>query len=487
MSVRVRFAPSPTGTLHLGSARSALYNWLFARHHGTDAVYVLRIEDTDQERSTPEHVAQALRVFRWLGLDWDEGPEIGGPYAPYFQSQRDDAYGAALTTLMAGSRAYRCFCTKDELDAARKAAQAAKQPFVYPGSCRSLPAAESEQRAAAGEAFTVRFRVTDGGTTVVQDIVLGEMSFENDLMGDFVIARQDGSPLYNFANVVDDAAMAITHVIRGNDHMSNTPKQILIYEALGHPVPQFGHLPLIVGDGGAKLSKRKDHQAVVEFFAHEGYVAEAVRNGLALLGWSKDDTTNVMTTDELVEHFKLERVRKSPAKLDYEKIRWLNGQHLRAMSPSRFGEEYAAWREEWLPADDERTPWAAAVTPEQAAYLAQEKVDTLGEVPALVSFLVEPFEMTDAAWERLVKVDEAAVVLEAVTGALQAVEVFDAEQVEAALRGVCAQLEQKPRVVFGPVRFAVTGRTVTPGLFESIVTLGRERTMDRLAQARARL
>jgi glutamyl-tRNA synthetase len=485
--VRVRFAPSPTGTLHLGSARSALYNWLYARHHGEQGTYVLRIEDTDQERSTPEHVEQALAVFRWLGLEWDEGPGVDGPHAPYFQSQRDDAYRARLAELRTSGRAYPCFCTKEQLAADRAAADAAKRPFVYTGRCRDLAEEERERRIAAGEQHVIRFQVPDEGTTVVADMILGDTSFENALVGDFVIARSDGSPLYNFANVVDDAAMAITHVIRGNDHLSNTPRQILLYEALGEPVPAFAHVPMILGPDGAKLSKRHVHASTVEQLAIEGYVPEAVRNGLALLGWSKDDVTEQMTTQEMIEHFDVARVKKSPAKVDYDKLRWLNAQHLRAMTPEEFGREFDAWRTDWLPADDERAQWAALVTPEQAAYLTQEKVETLGDVPGLVAFLQEPFEMTDAAWQKLLKAADAAMILEHVARELEALDTFDVESVEAALRGLCEQLDRKPGKLFGPVRFAVTGRSITPGLWESIVTLGRERTLQRIAHARARL
>lgn len=487
MTVRVRFAPSPTGTLHLGSARSALYNWLYARHHGVDGTYVLRIEDTDQQRSTPEHVEQALAVFRWLGLEWDEGPEVSGSYGPYFQSERFDAYRARLEELRSAGRAYRCFCSKQQLEADRAAAEAERRPFVYPGRCREISPEEGERRAAAGDDHVVRFRVPDEGTTVVEDLILGDTVFENALVGDFVIARADGSPLYNFANVVDDAHMRITHVVRGNDHLSNTPKQIMLYEALGEPVPVFAHVPMILGPDGAKLSKRHVHASTVEQLAAEGYVPEAVRNGLALLGWSKDDVTEVMTTTEMVEAFDVARVKKSPAKVDYDKLRWLNGQHLRMMSPEQFAEAFDAWRTNWLDAADERSHWAAAVTPEQAAYLAQEKVETLGEVPGLVAFLREPFEMTDEAWGRLLKVDDADLVLEHASSALRQSDGFDAATIEAALRELCETLGKKPGKLFGPIRFAVTGRTVTPGLFESIATLGRERTIERIAQARARL
>jgi glutamyl-tRNA synthetase len=485
--IRLRFAPSPTGTLHIGTARSALFNWLWARHHGSNGTYVLRIEDTDQERSTPEHVQQALRMFRWLGLDWDEGPDVGGPYGPYFQSERTGGYVEALERLLDNGRAYRCFCTKEQLDADRTAAQAAGAPFVYTGRCRNLDAGDARSRADAGEAHTIRFSIPTDGSIVVDDLVLGPTEFENALIGDFVIARSDGSPLYNFANVVDDAAMHITHVIRGNDHLSNTPKQMHLYEALGYDVPAFAHLPMIHGPDGAKLSKRRHHTATLEQLAEQGYLPAAVRNGLALLGWSRDADTTVMSTEELIEAFEITRVKKSPASIDYDKLTSINAKHLRALAPAAFSQAYETWRDEWLHEDDERYADAFAAGGKEAAYLVQEKVETLGEVPALIGFLSEPFAMQEAAWERIAKVEDAGRVLDLVRDRLTELATFDANSVEGVLRGLCTELDAKPKVVFTPVRIAVTGRTITPGLFESIAVLGRERTIERIDVARERL
>ena len=487
-SVRVRFAPSPTGTLHLGSARSALYNWLYARHHGEHGTYVLRIEDTDQERSTPENVEQALRVFRWLGLEWDEGPGVDGPFAPYFQSQRGDSYGEALDVLRASGTAYPCFCTKEQLAEDRAAADAAKRPFVYTGRCRDIDADAAAARIAAGDAHVIRFLVPDSGTTVVDDLVLGETSFENALIGDFVIARADGSPLYNFANVVDDAAMQITHVIRGNDHLSNTPKQILLYRGLDAAVPAFAHLPMVLGPDGAKLSKRRHHTSTVEQLAESGYAPEAVRNGLALVGWSKDDVTNVLSTAELIEHFDVARVKKSAAAIDYDKLAWLNGEHLRAMSVADWAAGYEAWRADWLPADDARHAAAHLLDGAGAAVLVQEKCATWGEVPSYLEFLLEPFAPSEEALVRLDKTGEVGLtVLDHVIPLLEELPSFDLEALEGALRGACEALELKPGKVFSPVRFAVTGRTIAPGLWESIHELGRERSVERLRAGRDRI
>jgi glutamyl-tRNA synthetase len=483
MSVRVRFAPSPTGTLHLGSARSALYNWLYARHFGAEGTYVLRIEDTDQERSTPEHVQQALRVFRWLGLDWDEGPGVDGPYAPYFQSERADLYADGLERLRAGRHVYECFCTKEQLDADRATAESEKRPLVYSGRCAGLSDDERAARAAAGEAHTIRFRAPSG-TTVVNDLILGESSFDNALIGDFVIARADGSPLYNFANVIDDAQMQITHVIRGNDHISNTPKQVLMYQAFGYDVPAFAHVPMIIDEQGKKLSKRSPHASTVEELASDGYLPAAVSNGIALLGWGLDDSTTVMSVEQMVAGFDVARVNKAPARVDYAKLRHINGQHLRSITPAEFAAAYEQWRNEWLPADDPRHAAAHAVSGELAAELVQEKVEVLGDVPNLCAFLLEPFEMTSEASDKLAAAPEAGRVLEYVSTALAALPEFDVESIEGVLRSAAEELELKNKFVFPPVRFAVTGRTVTPGLWESIHALGRERALARLTQAR---
>lgn len=481
MSIRVRFAPSPTGKLHLGNARAALYNWLFARHHGDKATFVLRIEDTDQERSTAEAVDQALRVLHWLGLDWDEGPEVEGPYAPYFQTQRVDTYDKYIEQLLAEGKAYNCYCSTQEIAAERAACEAEKRPVTYSGRCRELSTDQIAAFVSEGRLPTVRLRLPDTGTTIVDDIILGATKFENALLGDFIIRRSNGLPIYNFAVVIDDAEMKITDVIRGADHLSNTPRQILIYEALGLPVPTFAHAPMILGPDKKKLGKRHG-AASVEDLAQEGYIPAAVRNYLALLGWNKDGESSVMTTEDIVEHFDIARVSKSPAVFDYAKLRSINGSHLRMISPAEFAAEYDTWRNRWIEDDTVRHE-AFAATPDQAAFLVQEKVDVLADVPALIGFLAEPFVIGDDAWSRLTAFDEAADVLSATITALENLDDFTLEAVEGIVRGLVSELELKPKVVFGSLRFAVTGRPISPGLFESIVTLGRERTLERLASA----
>lgn len=485
MTYRVRFAPSPTGTLHLGSARTALYNWLAARNHD-GGVFILRIEDTDQERSTPESVAQALRVMKWLGLSWDEGPEVGGACGPYVQSERRASYDAAVDQLIAAGHAYESYETKEELDAERDRQRAANKPLIYSGAHRDL---SDEQRAAyraEGRAATIRFRTPTDGVTVVRDLIHGDVEFENALIGDFIIRRSDGFPVYNFACVVDDAAMSITHVIRGDDHLANTPRQVVLYQALGVPVPVFAHVPMILGPDKQKLSKRHG-AASVEEMAEAGYLAETVRNFLALLGWSKDDETTLMSTDELVLYFDVARVKKSPAAFDYDKLRWMNGQKLRELTPDEFAAAYDEWRSAWA-ADRVQHPAAWVVTPDQAALLAQPKVETLAEVPGFVGFLLDPLEMDPQAAERLDGMVEAADVLPAAIAAFERLdEPWTPETVEQTLRQLCADLELKPRGAFGPIRIAVTGRTVAPGLFETIAVLGRERTVTRLRAGADRL
>lgn len=334
----------------------------------------------------------------------------------------------------------------------------------------------------------IRFRVPDDGTTVVHDLVLGDTEFENALIGDFVIARADGSPLYNFANVIDDSQMRITHVIRGNDHVSNTPKQILIYEALGATVPAFAHLPMVLGPDGAKLSKRRHHTSTIEELAAGGYAPAAVRNGIALVGWSKDGETELMSTQELIDAFDVARVKKASAQVDYGKLEHINGEHLRAMSVEEWAAGFEAWRRDWLPADDHLHAAAHVLAGSEAAALVQEKCTTWGEVPQYLGFLLDPFTMSDEAWKRLQKTGDVGVqVLDHVIPSLEALTAWELEPLEAALRGACDELELKPGKVFAPIRFAATGQTIAPGLWESLHVLGRDRALERLRAGRDRL
>jgi glutamyl-tRNA synthetase len=480
-AVRVRFAPSPTGALHVGGARTAIYNWAFARRMG--GVFILRIDDTDPERSTEANTQQILRSLEWLGLDWDEGPEVGGPFGPYFQTGRAASYAAALEHMKENGTAYACFCSTEELAAKREVAAAAEGARGYDRTCRGLETAAVAKRIAAGEPHVWRLAAPDDrGDIVVTDAVRGDTVFPGSAMDDYVLARADGTPTYNFATVVDDADMQITHVIRGDDHLSNTPRQILVYEALGRPVPMFAHLSMIYGADGKKLSKR--HGATsVEAFREEGYLPETLLNYLALLGWSLDGETTIVSADTLKAQFSLERVSKNPAIFDFEKLEWMNGAYIREMTPDTFASHMFAWLEQAgvAPAGDlrARPDWYRELAP-----LVAERTKLLPEVVPLVRFLfAEHLEIEAQAAEKVLAHPEAAPILSAVAEALASVDDWSAAGVEEALRTVPEKLETKPKVVFQAVRVAVTGSLVSLPLFESIALLGRERTLARLQAA----
>ncbi len=340
--VRVRFAPSPTGKLHIGGARTAIYNWAYAR--ATGGTFILRIEDTDPERSTEENTQVILRALRWLGLDWDEGPEVGGDFGPYIQTARMQTYADALEVLKANDACYPCFCTKEELDAKRATAEATEGGYAgYDRTCRDIPKEEAEARIKAGEPHVWRLKVPDGhGPITFDDAVYGHVSFPADVMDDMILVRSDGAPTYNFAVVCDDSNMEITHVIRGDDHLSNTPRQILIYEALGKPVPTFAHLSMILGPDGKKLSKRHGATSVEEYRDH-GYLPDAMVNFLALLGWSLDGETTIIPRDVLAGRDRLDRITEEDAIFDETKLNWMNGAYIRAMGAEAWIEASRPW------------------------------------------------------------------------------------------------------------------------------------------------
>jgi glutamyl-tRNA synthetase len=453
--MRVRFAPSPTGALHIGGARTALYNWLAAR--GSGGTLVLRIEDTDRERSTPENVEQILDALRWLELDWDEGP--------LSQAERSERHRARIEELIEAGRAYPDPATGEDVRAWKEE----RGGIGYRG----------EPRPESGAA--VRLRVPDEGATVVDDAIRGPVSFENRLADDFVIARGDGTPLYNFAVAVDDAEMAITDVIRGDDHLSNTPKQLLVLEALGAPPPRYAHLPLLHGPDGKKLSKRHGAASVQEL-RDAGYLPAAVRNYLALLGWGTEDDTTIMDTAELVGRFSIERVRRSSAIFDEQKLRWLNGRFMREMPFERYVDAAADHlaREGHGEAAADRRQLAAACA------IAQEKAQTLAELWPLIAFLFEPPVDDERAWAKVMR-PEVAPRLEAAVELLREAEPFDAASLERELEALVERLGVKPRELYQPLRVAITGTTVSPGIFESLAALGRERTIERVDAALARL
>jgi len=476
-TVRVRFAPSPTGFLHIGGARTALYNWAFARRN--NGVFVLRIEDTDPERSTEENTQAILRAMAWLGLDYDEGPGVGGDHGPYFQTQRFARYAEGLEMLKANGHAYPCFCSSEELESKRDAAREKGGFAGYDRTCRALSAEDSAARIAAGEPHVWRLKVPeDRGEIVFDDAVRGEVTFPANVVDDFVLARTDGSPTYNFAVVMDDVDMQITHVIRGDDHLSNTPKQIVVYEGLEMPVPTFAHLSMIWGPDGKRLSKR--HGATsVEAYAELGYLPEAIVNYLALLGWSLDGETTIIDADTLKANFSLDRISKNPAIFDVEKLDWMNGVYIREMPAEEFVRRALPWLEKagLTDAEDlaERPEWFARLAP-----LVTERIKRLDEVAAKVAFLfVEP-EIDESAVEKVLAQEGSGRALSAVADVLGACE-WNPEAIEAAVRAVPETLGMKPKSVFQALRVATTGSTVSPPLFESLELLGREKTLARLA------
>ena len=459
-SPRLRFAPSPTGALHIGGARTALYNWLLARR--SKGTLVLRIEDTDRERSTPENVEQIIDALEWLELDWDEGP--------ISQFGRRERHREALDALVASGAAYPDPATAEDVRARKES-----DPGTgYRGEARDVPGA------------AIRLRVPDDGSTVVADAIRGDVEFPNRSMDDFVIARGDGTPLYNLAVAVDDADMAITDVVRGDDHLSNTPKQLLVLAALGASAPRYAHLPLLHGPDGRKLSKRHGAASVQEL-AGAGYLPAAVRNYLALLGWGTEDDTTIMDTAELLRRFEIERVGRSAAVFDERKLRWLNGRFMRELDPPRYAERL---RMHLLRAD----PKAAAAFDSadedirlRACEIVADKAQTLAEVWPLVAFLFEEPRIDPEAWKRVMTREDAPALLAAAADALRGSRAWTEEELQRVLEGVLAERDTKPGALYQPIRVAITGGTVSPGIFESLAALGREASLARIDTALARL
>ncbi len=484
-SIRVRFAPSPTGALHVGGARTAIYNWAFARRHG--GTFILRIDDTDVERSTARNTAQILRSLEWLGIDWDEGPDVGGPFAPYFQTKRAEKYTAAIEQMKASGSTYPCFCSTEELQTKRASARAIDGALGYDRACRRLDAASVAKRLAAGEPHVWRLAVPENHEDiVVDDAVCGRTIFPASAMDDFVLVRSDGTPTYNFATVVDDSDMQITHVIRGNDHLPNTPRQILVYESLGRPVPAFAHLSMIWGSDGKKLSKR--HGATsVEAFRDEGFLPEALLNYLALLGWSLDGETTIVPPEVLKTHFSLDRISKNPAIFDFEKLEWMNGVYIRNMEPTAFVTRMLPWLEEagLASANDlaARHEWLLALAP-----LVSERVKHMTEIVPWIRFLFTEEVTIDAnAAEEILSKKETPLVLTATHDLLASLslDAWTADSIENALRNLSEKLQMKPKLLFQVLRVAITGSTVSLPLFESLALLRRETVLARLEAAQS--
>ncbi len=485
---RVRIAPSPTGPLHIGTARTALFNFLYARHVG--GTFILRLEDTDQARSTGSFERDILEHLHWLGLEWDEGPAAGGleergPHGPYRQMARLPAYAEAASRLLAQDRAYPCYCTPEELDADRRAQEAARQPPRYVGRCAALTPGERAAREAEGRRPAIRFRI-EPGVVAFDDLVRGRVEIDAAALGgDLVIVRGDGTPLYHFTVVVDDAAMGITHVIRGEDHLSNTPKHILLFRALGHPEPAFAHLPLILNADRTKMSKRKSQTAVKDYVA-EGFVREALVNYLAYLGWSPGTEEDVLSMDQIVERFDLDGVQKGGAIFDRVRLEWLNGQWIRRLDDDDLLDRLAPFLEaDWAAGRIERNPDREEVR--ALLPFIRDRIPVLGAIGDLVGFLFtdaiehDPSLLVPKRWNR----GTARAGLAAASRAIDAAGAsgFEVADLEASLRAVAEANGWKAGDLFMAIRVALTGRTATPPLFESMVALGRERTLARLDRA----
>ena len=525
--VRVRFAPSPTGKLHVGGARTAIYNWAFAR--ATGGTFILRIEDTDPERSTDENVQVILNAMKWLGLDWDEGPEVGGQAGPYFQMQRMGTYAEALERLKERGAVYPCFCTKEELDAKRERAEKEEGGYAgYDRTCRELDPAEATRRIEAGEPHVWRLKVPlEHGPIEFDDAVYGHVSFPADVMDDMIVVRTDGSPTYNFAVVCDDANMGVTHVIRGDDHLSNTPRQILIYEALGYDVPKFAHLSMILGPDGKKLSKRHG-AASVEEFRDRGYLPDAMVNFLALLGWSLDGETTLIDRQTLCREFSLDRITKKDAIFDETKLAWMNAQYIKEMGASAWVAAAKPWLaqavaqggmvaaedgparivptanpsdpnalqpEPLVPAQkavesalalvDEQPEWFAKLYP-----LVAERLNRLDEIPEKLSYLFWGANTRlDEKSVRKVLLKESARPREALAACREVLAdeacAWECGALEAACRAEGDKLEMKVKNLLQPLRVAVCGNMVSPPLFESIELLPRADVLARIDAALA--
>ena len=478
--VRVRFAPSPTGDLHVGNIRTALFDWAYARHTG--GAFIFRIEDTDRERVTDEYIQAAIDTLKWLGLTWDEGPEVGGPNGPYLQSQRLDLYATWAAKFLEQKDAYKCYCSAEELEAVREAQRAANQAPGYNGNCRDLSADQIAKFEAEGRKPVIRMRMPDGGTTFT-DLIRGEVSFDHNFVPDFVLVRGDGSPLYTLAVAVDDVLMKVTHVLRGEDLLSSTPRQIRVYQAMGvkpEDYPVFAHLPFVMGQDNAKLSKRNGEVSIA-WYREAGYLPEAICNYLALLGWSPGDDLENISMKELTELFTVERVHSSPARFDMKKLEAINGDKIRALTL----EEFMTWALPFLTKAGviSGTPEELALV-KQALPIIQERIATLAEIPPMLKFLFVKEFAVDA--DSLPKISDAQSkeVLKVSYEKLQTLADWTHESIEGVLRvALIDGMALKPRIAFGAVRIAVTGSHISPPLFESMQLLGREKSLARIKAA----
>ncbi|MSQ35607.1 MAG: glutamate--tRNA ligase [Dehalococcoidia bacterium] len=482
---RLRYAPSPTGDPHVGNIRTALWTWLHARRHG--GAFVLRLEDTDQGREIPGSLERIQASLRWLGLEWDEGPDKGGPYAPYVQSQRLPSYHDAVDRLLASDAAYRCFCSAADLGALRDRQRAAGAPPGYDGRCSTLLPDEAAARAVASEPHVVRFRMPRDGVTTFTDLLRGEITYENHLLDDFIILKTDGFPTYHLAHVVDDHAMAITHVTRGEEWIPSTPRHVRLFEALGYPLPIFVHTPVILGPDGGKLSKRHGARSVLDFAA-EGYLPEALFNFLAIMGWSPDGATELLSRDAIVAAFDLQDLAAHPGVFDTQKLEWMNGVYMRALPEPELAALLLDRLDRDLPPEAPRPIDAALVA--GLVPLVRERIKLLADIAPLVDFcfVPQPPPPTQAALLGKAYRGRPAAAAEALVAAADALRQlaaagWSAPAIEATLRALVDEGPHKPGELFMLCRLAVTGKAVTPPLFETMALLGAERCLASLAAA----
>lgn len=481
--VRVRFAPSPTGLPHIGNVRTAMFNWLFARHTG--GKFIVRVEDTDQERLVPGAVDNILDGLEWLGIDWDEGPRVGGEYAPYFQSERLQSYRDAAEDLVRKGAAYHCYCSRERLAQVREEQQRQKQSIRYDGHCRHLTDRQRRELEAQGGPSVVRFAMPATGITTVQDLIRGGVEWDNSLLDDFILIKSDGFPTYHMANVVDDHLMEISHVMRAEEWLPSTPRHLQLYQAIGITPPQFGHLPMILGPDKSKLSKRHGATSVLEY-RDEGYLPEALQNFMVLLGWSLDDKTEIMSTDFLVENFELERVSKPAAIFDREKLVWMNGTYIRQLSTEDLARRVMFFLERELPQELLPVDWDYLL---RIVPLVRERLKLLTDAPEMLAYFFQKDLEYDPA--RLVQrgMDRESTLsaLGRAESELKHLDSLEPEALEGRFRAVGEELELSPRQFFGALRVACTGRTATPPLFETMEVLGQERVLQRLKAASALL
>ena len=482
-NVRVRYAPSPTGYPHIGNIRTALFNWLFARHHG--GKFIVRIEDTDQERLVPGAVDGILDGLNWLDIDWDEGPRVGGPHGSYFQSERLPLYQETAEKLIAQGAAYRCYCSRERLAQVRQEQERTKQATRYDGHCRDLSDSQRRSLDAEDGPSVVRFAMPYSGVTLLHDLIRDDVEWQNELLDDFILLKSDGFPTYHLAVVTDDHLMQISHVLRAEEWLSSAPRHLQLYQALGYPLPQYGHLPMILGPDRSKLSKRHGATSILEY-RDDGYLPDALRNFMVLLGWSLDDKTEVMPLDTIMENFTLGRVGKPAAIFDREKLSWMNGVYIREMAAEALADAMLPFLERGLPAE---------LLPVDRAYLlrivplVQERLKLLSEAAEMTVYFFEAQPEYDPATlvQRGMTTEETLAALERAGNDLRGAPDFTAPVLEELLRQAGEELGLAPRRFFGTLREAVTGRNVSPPLFETMEVLGRERVLLRLQWAIDRL